>query len=157
MFFLYKWMLQIFGWVTWGRDDAEPIRVAISSFKSLFQNVGVNVAASVLVILTLLLVCYYYFRWTKHSSARTPFRYRRKWWLMWLIVTSIVVAIATYVITYAFMSVCMSNLSMVPGQNKMYMAVSLCNFIYALILFFGLSILFAKAFAKYTNASCTPF
>ncbi|WP_290539801.1 hypothetical protein [Alistipes sp.] len=157
MFFLYKWMLQVFGWVTWGRDEAEPIRLAISGFKSLFQNVGVNVAAFVLIILTLMLACYYYFGWTKHSSSRVSFRYRRKWWLLWLIATSIVIALATYGIMYGFMSFSMSNLSMVSGQSKMYLAVSFCNFIYALVLFFGLSILFSKAFSKYTNASCTPF
>lgn len=150
MIALYQWMLRIFGWNGWVASQPEDLRQQAAWFQHLFNTVGVNSAALTLIVLVLVFVYIYYFWWNRKTSSTFKFRYRIGWWLLFLFSTAILVAIATRFVMLVFM----------PGghfQTNAYWAVSLCNFLYAIILFLFSSVFISKVFAKYTNASCTPF
>ena len=150
MIVLYKWMLKIFGWNTFVSSQPDDLRPAAAKFQQLFNTLGLTSAAVTLVVVTLLSVCAYYFIWNRGSSSALKYRYRIGWWLLFLFVTAAVVALATN----GVMHICLNGQHF---QTNAYWAVALCNFLYSLLVFFGASVLVAKAFAKHTNASCTPF
>lgn len=150
MITLYKWMLQLFGCHKWVQKQPEGLQVRAAEFQNEFNTIGVSAAAIVLVVLVVISVALYYFWWSNGSSKIFKYRHRIHWWLMWLFSSSFIVSASTP-ITISFL------IGNFPNDNGALMAVSICNFLYAIILFIALSIITSKCASKLTNASCTPF
>ena len=149
---LYKWMLQLFGWNNFVAEQPEGLRQQAAIFYQKFNSIGLDVAFCVCcVALVLVGVVLYYFWWSNGSSKRFKYRYRIHWWITWLLSNSVIVSVVT---PFAIKFV-LRNYNF--NYADALMAVSLCNFLYAIILFFGLSWLVSKMFPKFTNAACTPF
>jgi uncharacterized protein involved in cysteine biosynthesis len=144
-------MLQLFGWNEWVASQPEGLQASAAEFQKQFNNIGVSAAAIVLVILIVISVALYYFWWSNGSSRIFKYRHRIHWWLIWLFSSSIIVSAATP------LSIKLVVRDYAPNYNNALMAVSICNFLYAIILFIVLSIFISKVAAKSTNASCTPF
>lgn len=151
MITLYKWMLQLFGWNVWVANQPEGLQASAAQFQKQFNTIGVSAAAIVLVVLILIGVLLYYFWWSNGSSKIFKYRHRIHWWIMWLFSYSIIVTAITP-ITISFL---LRDFAF--KYNDALVAVSICNFLYAIILFIVLSIIVSKCASKLTNASCTPF
>lgn len=146
----YQWMLSFFNWKGWVASQPEELRQHAAQFQHMFNTVGVTSAAVILIVIVSISVCIFYFWWSKKTSPKFKYRYRIGWWLLFLFSTAIIVAIVTRLV----MPVMIQGIRF---QTNAYWAVSLCNFLYAIILYFFISIIITKALPKYTNASCTPF
>jgi hypothetical protein len=144
-------MLQLFGWNKWVSDQNPELEAKASNCYNQFNTIGVSAAAIVLVVLVVISVALYYFWWSNGSSKIFKYRHRIHWWLMWLFSSSFIVSAATP-ITISFL---LRDFAF--KYNDALMAVSICNFLYAIILFIALSIITSKCASKLTNASCTPF
>ena len=151
MFILYKWMLRLFGWNVWVIEQPEETRQKAAQFQQQFNELGCSAAFIELLLLILLAVVLYYFWWSNGSSKRFKYRYRVQWWILWLFASAIVTALLTPgILSVIFLDV--------PFNFKAALvAVSICNFLYSIILFFVSSIIITKACPQSTNASCTPF
>lgn len=150
MLAVYKWMLNIFGWNNFIARQPEDLRQKAGEFMREFSAVGTSSAFLTLILFAILGLVLYYFVFTKFSSKRIKYRYRLTWWLVWFFLTSIL----TMAITPLMMRLFMSWSDFLAG--KFFWAVSLCNLIYSLIIFF-IGSLIIKQFPKFTDASCTPF
>lgn len=149
MITLYRWMLQYFNWNVFVAEQPEGLQAKAAQFQNKFNTIGVSAAAIVLVVLVVISVALYYFWWSNGSSKIFKYRHRIHWWLMWLFSSSFIVSAATP-ITISFL------LGDFFNYNGALIAVSICNFLYAIILFIALSIIISKCASKLTNASCTP-
>ena len=152
MLFLYKWMLQLFGWPTWVSKQSDALQSVASLFHNQFNKLGVTVAFLVMLSLVILGVVLYYFVWSNGTSKMFKYRYRLRWWVIWWISSSAIVSIVTPLILRfgVFYKIAFK-------YNDALAAVSLCNFLYSIILFAVFSIIIVKVAPKLTNASCTPF
>ena len=150
MITLYKWMLQLFGWNVWVAKQPEGLQASAAQFQKQFNTIGVSAAAIVLILLVLIGVALYYW-WSNGSSKIFKYRHRIHWWLIWLFSSSVIVSAVTP-ITISFL---LRDFAF--KYNDALVAVSICNFLYAIILFIVLSIFASKCASKQTNASCTPF
>lgn len=144
-------MLQLFGWNVWVAEQPEALQANAAQFQKQFNTIGVSAAAIVLVLLILIGVALYYFWWSNGSSKVCKYRHRIHWWLMWLFSFSIMVPVVTAVT----ISLLLRDFAF--KYNDALMAVSICNLLYAIILFIALSIIISKVASRLTNASCTPF
>lgn len=151
MIILYKWMLQLFGWNVWVANQPEELQANAAQFQKQFNTIGLSAAAIVLIVLVLIGVALYYLWWSNGSSKVFKYRHRIHWWLIWLFSSSIIVSAATPV-TIGFL---LRDFAF--KYNDALMAVSICNFLYSIILFIVLSVIVSKVASKLTNASCTPF
>ena len=147
MSFLYGWMLRLFDWrvPVVGNQDA-------SQFYGRFNSFGLSVAAGLLLLVAIVCVLLYYFWWSNGSSKAFMYRYRIKWWFMWMMISSLVASVVTpLVLKWVIFR------SVPYNFNKALLAVSVCNFLYAIPLFVLLSLVVVHIAHKQTNASCTPF
>lgn len=149
MIIIYEWMLRMFGWNTFVVNQPDALKHKASEFQKLFNALGVGTAAGTLVLVTLLGVYIYYFVWNKHSSSKFKYRFRLKWWFMFLILTAIIVSILTYVVVPLVLNS--------QFNTNAYVALSLCNFLYSILVFVFYSFIVVYFLGKHTNASCTPF
>lgn len=149
MIIIYEWMLRIFGWNTFVVNQPVELRQRASAFQKLFNSLGVSVAALTLVLVTFLFVYIYYFIWNKYSSTKFKYRYRIKWWLIFLFSTAFIVSIFTYIVVPIILNT--------QFNTNAYVALSLCNFLYTILVFIFYSFVVVYFFGKHTNASCTPF
>ncbi len=143
-------MLKLFGWNTFVAHQPEELRPAAAQFQNIFNTVGLSAAAGTLIVLALISVVVFYFLWSKGSSPRIKYRYRIGWWFVFIFVTALVIGLLTTFVMKLFMN-------NAHFATDAYMAVSICNFLYSLIVFFLGSLFVSKVFSRYTNASCTPF
>ena len=152
MLFLYKWMLQLFGWHTWVSEQKAALQSDASQFHNQFNTLGVTVAFLVMLLLVIVGVALYYFVWSNGTSKMFKYRHRLHWWVIWWISSSAIISIATPLILRFG---CFYNITF--NYKYALAAVSLCNFLYSIILFAIFSIIIVKVAPKLTNASCTPF
>ena len=150
MLLMYKWMLVIFGWNRFISDQPNDLKLLANQFFRIFSDVGTVSAFITMSVLTIIAVVLYYFWWTNGSSKHFKFRYRIRWWLLWGLVTSVLVMVVTPFVMQMLMQ------SDFHGGDKFYWAVSLCNLLYSIVIFFIGSVI-SQSFTKLTNASCTPF
>lgn len=149
MIIIYEWMLRIFGWNTFVVNQPDALRQQASVFQKMFNTMGVTSAVLTLILGTVLFASFYYFYWNKYSSYKFKYRYRLKWWFMFLFLTAILVSILTYVVVPLVLNS--------QFNTNAYVALSLCNFLYSILVFVFYSFIVVYFLGKHTNASCTPF
>lgn len=149
MILIYEWMLRIFGWNTFVVNQPDALRQDASQFQKLFNTLGVSTAICTLIVVTFLGIYIYYFIWNKHSSSKFKYRFRLKWWFMFLFLTTFAVSVLTYIIVPLVLDS--------QFNTNAYVALSLCNFLYSILVFAFYSFIVVYFLGKHTNASCTPF
>lgn len=147
---IFKWILQLIGWSRFVAEQPEDLRPAAAQFQHQFNTTGITSAVITLIFVVAAAVALYYFWWNKSSSETFKYRYRLRWWTLWLSGTAILVAGSTF----GVMRLMMLEQIFRTGA---YWTVSLCCALYSIPAFIIGSLFAAKVFAKHTNASCTPF
>ena len=154
MDFIYTPFLKLFGWNSFLNEQPNDLRGIAAQFQQYFATLGCGSAFGTLLVITIVGVILYYFKWCNGSSKRFQYRFRLKWWLIWLFSTALITALFTYIVLLIAEYFLLNNNQL---GKEFYYAVSICNFIYSLVIFFVFSIAAAKLGDKHTNASCTPF
>lgn len=153
MISIYRWILQLFGWNSWVAGQPEQLQPTAAQFQRSFNSLGVTSAAITLGITIFIAVLVFYFWWSNGSSRFCKYRYRLRWWFLWMFASSLVVVSATALVMHIVLN---GQTGYNLDSHNAYWAIYICNFIYSTVLYFVLSIIISWATPKYTNASCTP-
>ena len=147
---IYTPVLKLFGWNSFLNEQPDDLRGIAAEFQQSFATLGCGIAFGTLLVTTIVCVCFYYFKWCNGSSNRFKYRYRLRWWLCWMAISTICTIFGTYILEILILD----NIQL---GEKFIFAVTLANVIYSILCFSFFSIAAAKLRGKQTNASCTPF
>ena len=120
--------------------DNEPLyNMARSLWNSLDYASTCFLATAVAVAFAL--VCFYYYGYNKLPGRK----YRRRYWVIWLVITAIATIVLTMILGNAMVS------STLNGQAGFILRISLINGLYASVIYFILSFIICNLPAP-TNA-----